>query len=326
MRALAVRRQPARETATILQAASVDRKAKMSIEAWSTVVGTGGALWTTLSFLPQLLSVRRNGGRDLSLTMLAMYLVGSSLWLVYGVLNGAAAVIAANVVVITLVSAIALLKVAGDRRVGARPRRLRIAIDMDEVMADALEEHLARYNAAFDACLTVEDVHGRHLEQCVPPEHRDALEAMLDAPFFETLAVIPDCQEVIAELAARHEVIIASAAMDVPSSFDAKYRWLRRHFPFIPPSHIVFCGDKAVVDADYLIDDRARHFARFKGRGLLFSAPHNRDEQRYPRVSSWAEVREFFDRVDSTPARPDAAAAASPVRAVFGSRRTLQQD
>jgi 5'-nucleotidase len=272
----------------------------MSTETWSTVVGTGGALWTTLSFLPQLLSVRRHGGRDLSLTMLGMYLVGSVLWLVYGLLNGAAAVIAANVVVIALVSAIAAFKIAADRRGLAAPRRLRIAIDMDEVMADALGEHLTRYNAAFGACLTAADVRGRHLEECVPPEQRQAVEALLDAAFFENLAVMPDCQAVIAELAARHEVIIASAAMDVPCSFDPKYRWLQRHFPFIPPSHILFCGDKAVVDADYLIDDRARHFARFKGRGLLFSAPHNAAEHRYPRVSSWAEVREFFARLDGT--------------------------
>ena len=282
----------------------------MSVEAWSTVVGTGGAVWTTMSFLPQLVSVRRQGGRDLSLTMLAMYLVGSLLWLAYGVLNDAMAVIAANVVVIVLVSAIAALKIAGDRR--ASTRRLRIAIDMDEVMADALGEHLARYNAAFNATLTADDLRGRHLEECVPPAQREATEALLDASFFERLAVLPDCREVIGELAARHEVIIASAAMDVPCSFDAKYRWLRQHFPFIPPSHIVFCGDKAVVDADYLIDDRARHFTRFKGRGLLFSAPHNHHEHRYPRVSSWAEVREFFAGLDGTAVRRNAAAAASP--------------
>ena len=72
--------------------------------------------------------------------------------------------------------------------------------------------------------------------------------------------------------------------MDVPCSFDAKYRWLRRHFPFIPPSHIVFCGDKGIVDADYLIDDRPRHLERFKGHTLLFSAPHNSAERRFHRV------------------------------------------
>lgn len=172
--------------------------------------------------------------------------------------------------------------------------RLRIAIDMDEVMADALAEHVRRYNTAFGADVKIADLTGRHLEDCVPPEHREAAESMFDASFFEDLELLPDCQDVILELASRHEVFIVSAAMDVPLSFDAKYRWLRKHFPFIPSSHIVFCGDKSIIDADYLIDDRARHFLRFKGRPVLFSAPHNSEESRYPRVSSWAEVRDLF--------------------------------
>lgn len=174
----------------------------------------------------------------------------------------------------------------------ARP--VRIAIDMDEVMADALAEQVRRYNGMFGAALTAADLTGQHLEDCVPPEHRAAAEAMFDGAFFEDLALLPDCQDVIRELAERHEVFIVSAAMDVPASFDAKFRWLRRHFPFIPPSNIVFCGDKSIIDADYLIDDRARHFRRFKGRPVLFSAPHNAAETRYPRVSSWAEIREMF--------------------------------
>ena len=190
---------------------------------------------------------------------------------------------------------------------GARvPRRLRIAIDMDEVMADAFTEHLRRYNAAFGAALTAADVHGRHLEECVPPAQREAVEALYDASFFAALDVMPDCQEVVRELASRHDVLIVSAAMEVPCSFDAKFRWLERHFPFIPASNIVFCGDKGIVDADYLIDDRARHFDRFKGAPLLFSAPHNAAESRYPRVSSWRDVREFFARAEgvSGPAGP----------------------
>jgi 5'(3')-deoxyribonucleotidase len=174
------------------------------------------------------------------------------------------------------------------------PRRVRIAIDMDEVMADALGEHLRRYNTLYGASLTAADLQGLHLEDYVPAAHREAAEAMIDASFFAGLAVLPDCQTVVQELAERYEVFIVSAAMDVPCSFDAKYQWLRRHFPFIPPTQIVFCGDKSVVDADYLIDDRARHFAQFKGRPLLFSAPHNAAETRYRRVSSWKDVRAVF--------------------------------
>jgi 5'-nucleotidase len=266
--------------------------------SWSAVIGTAGAACSALSFLPQVLKVRRQGGRDLSMTMLALLLGGAALWFVYGVLNQATAVVVANTAVIMLVSTVAVMKAVHDGRGADRKRRPRIAIDMDEVMADALGEHVRRYNAAYGASLTPADVWGRHLEECIPPAHRAAAEAMLDASFFEDLAVLPDCQAVVGELAQRYEVFIASAAMDVPCSFDAKYRWLRRHFPFIPPSHIVFCGDKSIVDADYLIDDRPRHFARFKGEPLLFSAPHNAAENRYARVASWKEVRDHFARLE----------------------------
>ena len=262
--------------------------------SWSALIGTAATACSALSFLPQVVKVRRQGGRDLSLGMLALLLAGACLWFAYGVLNHATAIIVANTAVLILVSAVAIMKASHDRRATTGARRPRIAIDMDEVMADALAEHLRRYNAAFGTNLTSADLRGRHLEDCIPPAHRALAEAMLDASFFEDLEVLPDCQAVVRELAERYEVFIATAAMDVPCSFDAKYRWLRRHFPFIPPSHIVFCGDKSILDAQYLIDDRAHHFARFKGEPVLFSAPHNAVETAYSRVASWTEVRDHF--------------------------------
>ena len=265
---------------------------------WSAVIGTAGGICSAMSFLPQMLKVRRQGGRDLSMAMLMLLLSGGILWLAYGLINHATAVIAANIAIIGLVSATTIMKIVLERR-ASLPRRQRIAIDMDEVMADALTEHLRRYNAAYGTCLTPLELAGRHLEHRIPAAHREAAEAMLDASFFEDLAVLPDCQQVVRELAERYEVFIASAAMDVPCSFDAKYRWLQRHFPFIPPSHIVFCGDKTIVDADYLIDDRPRHLEKFRGQPLLFSAPHNAGETRYTRVATWKEVREHFARLDS---------------------------
>lgn len=52
--------------------------------------------------------------------------------------------------------------------------------------------------------------------------------------------------------------------------------------------------DKSIIAADFLIDDNARHFERFSGQGLLFSAPHNVFETRYPRLNSWQDVRMRF--------------------------------
>jgi 5'(3')-deoxyribonucleotidase len=176
-----------------------------------------------------------------------------------------------------------------------RLRLPRIGIDMDGVIADALPKHLALYNAEFGARITLEDLHGLHLEDVVHQDHRARLQEYLAVEdFFADLPVIGDSVEAIRDLQDRYEVFITSAAMDVPASFAAKFAWLGRHFPFIPSSHIVFCGDKSVIAADYLIDDEPRHFERFRGEGIVFSAPQNRLVSGYRRVDNWADVRRLF--------------------------------
>jgi 5'(3')-deoxyribonucleotidase len=78
--------------------------------------------------------------------------------------------------------------------------------------------------------------------------------------------------------------------MEVPSSFAGKFEWLQKHFAFIPTSQIVFCGDKNVVNADVLVDDRSRHFKEFRGTGILFTAPHNAAETEHLRANNWNDV------------------------------------
>jgi 5'-nucleotidase len=172
---------------------------------------------------------------------------------------------------------------------------LRICIDMDEVLADTLAEHLRRYNEAFDEKLVTEDLWGKGLWDVVANDRQTQLRAFLDADdFFADLPVMRDAAEVVRDLAGRFEVFIATQAMSVPNSFGPKYRWLLRYFPFIPPTHFVFCGDKGILRADYLIDDTPRNLLRFEGTGILYSAPHNRATQGFTRVENWQEVAAFF--------------------------------
>jgi 5'(3')-deoxyribonucleotidase len=171
----------------------------------------------------------------------------------------------------------------------------RICVDMDEVMADAIAEHLLRYNRDHQVNLTKEDLRGKRFWQVVPAPHHAVLDEYLRADdFFEVLEVMPDSQRVLAGLQQNFEVFIASAAMEVPSSFNAKFRWLERHFPFIPYTHIVFCGDKSILRADYLIDDNPRQLRRFRGEGILFDAPHNEAVTGFRRVRNWLEVEDLF--------------------------------
>lgn len=171
----------------------------------------------------------------------------------------------------------------------------RICVDMDEVMADAVAEHLRRYNLYFNEAVTLADLHGKWLWDVVPHDRHAALEAYLRSEdFFAVLGVMPGAQRVLKALHEDYEIFIATAAMEVPTSFNAKYTWLAEHFPFITPSNIVFCGDKSILNADYLIDDNPRQLRRFRGQGILFHSHHNVNVTGFPRVANWDEVGVLF--------------------------------
>src|SRR5215472_13551956 len=176
----------------------------------------------------------------------------------------------------------------------------RVCVDMDEVMADTLSEHLRRYNQEFDEALTVGDLAGKGIWEIAPLDRQKQVRAFLDAEdFFEDLPLMSGAQEVLKELSGRFDVFIATQAMTVPNSLGPKYRWLQRHFPFIPPTHYVFCGNKSILRADYLIDDLPRNLERFEGDGLLYTAPHNLAETGFTRVNNWQEVAAYFAEVRS---------------------------
>jgi 5'-nucleotidase len=171
----------------------------------------------------------------------------------------------------------------------------RICVDMDEVMADTLGEHLRRYNQAFDEAVTVDDLAGKGIWEIAPADRQTELRAFLDAEdFFEDLDLMPGAQEVLKQLSARFDIYIATQAMAVPNSLGPKYRWLQRHFSFIPPTNYVFCGNKSILRAEYLIDDLPRNLQRFEGQGLLYTAPHNVTAVGYTRVNNWQDVAAYF--------------------------------
>lgn len=276
-------------------------------------IGTIAAVCTTGAFVPQIIKIRKQGGGDVSYLMLCVYLAGLLLWLGYGLLFHAPAVIWANIVAIVLVSLSLILKATWIP--SGSERRLRVAIDMDEVIVDTLPHHLKLYNHATGENLSPELIAQVGLEAAIPSKYRDVFENIPHQDgFFEDLDVIEHSQRALRVLDAHFDLFITSAAMEVPSSFDAKFRWLQKHFPFIPPSRIVFCGDKEIVNADYLIDDRSRHFARFRGAGILFTAPHNTRERARLRANDWDEVLAILPRPRTqnqrTPARELAKAEA----------------
>jgi 5'(3')-deoxyribonucleotidase/uncharacterized protein with PQ loop repeat len=268
----------------------------MSVTAY---IGIVAAFCTTVAFVPQIVKLRKQGGEDLSYSMLSLYLTGVLLWLVYGVRVHAVAVVWANALSGVLVLLSIVLKANPPaKKLDARKRRLRIAVDMDEVIADAFGKHLRHYNQRVGANLTPDMVAEKGLGAVIPAERREEFHAIPHAEgFFADIELIAGSREALLELSRHHDIFITSAAMEVPGSFADKFQWLERHFPFIPPSRIVFCGDKNIVNADVLIDDRSRHFKGFRGTGILFTAPHNVAEAADLRANNWNDVLEILEGV-----------------------------
>src|SRR3954466_13558162 len=91
-----------------------------AVNAIGLIAGT----CTTLSFLPQLVTVvRRRSAEDISYSWLTMFAFGVLMWLIYGLFLHSLPVIAANLVTLLLVLAIIVLKAHYQRLAVARGRQ-----------------------------------------------------------------------------------------------------------------------------------------------------------------------------------------------------------
>ncbi|WP_430906924.1 5' nucleotidase, NT5C type [Maribacter sp. 2-571] len=166
-----------------------------------------------------------------------------------------------------------------------------IFVDMDEVIADTYGAHIEIYNREFNGTLQVSDCMGKEVWQCVPEIHQKSIRNHARRPgFFKDLTPIKDSISVLREINEKHELFIASAAMQFPNSLQEKSEWLDRYFPFIHWKNRILCGDKHILRGDVLIDDRSYNLDRFEGDTLLFSSPHNSNSDGHARANDWTEV------------------------------------
>jgi MtN3 and saliva related transmembrane protein len=91
----------------------------MSSSQWIAVLGGIAGFCTTFAFVPQVIKIYRQGGRDLSYATLSFYLFGVLLWLAYGIIVHVQAVALTNLATAILIAAATLLKFWKERQPGA---------------------------------------------------------------------------------------------------------------------------------------------------------------------------------------------------------------
>lgn len=169
----------------------------------------------------------------------------------------------------------------------------RIAIDMDDVMADATGRFIEWVAERHSVVIERHELRSDLLQKAGIP-YEQVREWLWEDGFFRHMQPMPDSREVMRELVKKYEVFVVSAAVEFPQSLREKVEWLAEYFPFIDWRYIVLCGHKYMIQADYLIDDHEKNLVSFTGKPIVFTAPHNIHLQGYERVDNWAQIGERF--------------------------------
>jgi 5'-nucleotidase len=167
-----------------------------------------------------------------------------------------------------------------------------IAIDMDGVIADTEKHFIDWYERDYGIRVKREDILGLTEAEAFPD---GAVRKFVYTPgFFATLPVMTGAIEALKKLQENFDIYIVSAAVEFPQSLSEKLTWLNTHFPFITWKNIIFCGDKSIINTDFMIDDLIRNLDTFKGETLMFDAFYNINHKHHRRVNNWQEVLDIM--------------------------------
>jgi 5'(3')-deoxyribonucleotidase len=162
------------------------------------------------------------------------------------------------------------------------------------VIADATGQFINWYERQFGIRVERSVLNGKEEGEGFPDNHHILRKYPYQPEFFRTMSVNEGSQDILERLNRKYELFIVSAAMEFPQSLTEKLAWLGEHFPFLTWKQIVFCGSKAVVHGDYMIDDLPHNLERFNGEKFIFTAPHNVHVNHFARLNNWEEVGRRF--------------------------------
>ena len=170
----------------------------------------------------------------------------------------------------------------------------RLIIDMDDVITDTTGQLIDFYHKAFGVRVTRESLSHQNEGVGFPANHEAIQRFPHQVDFFRSMIPQINSIQILEELNKKYDLYIVSAAVQFPQSMAEKVEWLGEHCSFLTWKQMVFCGSKAVVHGDFMIDDMHYNLETFNGEKFLFTAPHNLQYSQFQRLNNWDEVGARF--------------------------------
>lgn len=184
---------------------------------------------------------------------------------------------------------------------------MKIAIDLDDVLALSLIDFIDFYNEKFENKITVEDFTGFSLNESIGmplEEERKLLEEYDASHHYDNIKPLEGVREAIKELSKNHKLFIVTSRPQKRE--DQTREWLIKYIEGIEDVFFIrqeYGGESKTkgevckeIGAEILIEDNLGYAKSCVDEGirvLLFDYPYNREEnisQLITRVKSWEEI------------------------------------
>lgn len=188
---------------------------------------------------------------------------------------------------------------------GLRGERMKIAIDIDNVLTNTTECVIDYINERLNIGLKMEDLTSYWIENNIDPQFAwIAPLAFSDSAMWKHVVMMPRAVAGVKWLYEQgHEVYFATAT--TAENFRKKVGFLTREFSFLPEGyvrqHAISIKHKQLLDVDVLIDDCLDNLVgKRRYISIVFDYPWNRDMSKYPQVSlcEWNALRRVSDWIN----------------------------
>lgn len=183
----------------------------------------------------------------------------------------------------------------------------KILVDIDEVVC--LNTYLDELNKWTGNDFKINDFTCYYIDDIIqdPVERYNFNASIATVDLYKGAYVYPGAVDVLKKLSEQYEVYFLSAYVNPYAveesgvALQYKFDFVRKNFPFIDPSHIIFGGSKNIFDVDVQIDDKFKNLKNKTPIKLMFEAHHNKHftekelgEYSIKRVSSWADIEKIL--------------------------------
>jgi len=168
-----------------------------------------------------------------------------------------------------------------------------IAIDVDGV--NLMEIWLQWYNRDWRDSLTQDDITEWSIENCVKKNcGKEIFDYLKDPHIYKLIEPYDGAIDFVTKLKShKHKIFFVTSS--TPEHMGHKYQWLKKLGLVHTTDEYVEAADKSLIYADFLVDDYIKNISDFRGIGILFTQPWNKNIDWKPRASSYEEVIEYIE-------------------------------